>query len=236
MTTFESLDLLPDSVLRRRTMVDCQIRTFDVTDPGVIARFLEVPRELFLPAKWRALAYSDNALEIQTDSESGPSRQLLPPLVLARLMQGASLKAGERVLDIASGTGYSTALLAGLAGEVTTLESDTAFAALIKSNLEACGLHADVAVGALPLGVAKKAPYDVIFVNGAVEAELETLFQQLNEGGRLLTIQRGSEDSSSRANKAVRFEKIAGEVSARFLFDASANLLAAFQKSPQFVF
>jgi len=237
MTNSEPFDLLPDSSLHRRTMVDCQIRTFDVTDPGVIARFLDVPREIFLPAKWRGFAYSDKALDIIADSVSGASRQLLPPLVLARLLQGATIQPGDKVLDIAAATGYSTALLAGLAGEVTALESAPAFAALIESHLRACNIHnAQVVTGALAKGVSKTAPYDVIFINGAVEADLEILFQQLNEGGRLLAVQRLMEDPSGRASKAVRFEKIAGEISSRFLFDASAALLKEFQRAPQFIF
>jgi protein-L-isoaspartate(D-aspartate) O-methyltransferase len=221
-------------------MVDCQIRTFDVTDPGVISRFLDVPREIFLPSKWKPLAYSDNALEIQMDQAAGAGgvpRELLPPLVLARLMQNCSLKAGDRVLDVAAGTGYSTALLAGLAGEITALESDLVLASQIATNLHAC--HIDqlhVVVGPLAQGAAKHAPYDVIFVNGAVEAQLESLFQQLSEGGRLVAIQRNDENLPGRGSKAVRFEKIAGEISVRYLFDASAALLAEFQKKPQFVF
>jgi protein-L-isoaspartate(D-aspartate) O-methyltransferase len=236
MTISEPIDLLPDSGLHRRTMVDCQIRTFDVTDRAVIARFLDVPRELFLPAKWRELAYSDKALEIKPDSGL-VSRQLLPPLVLARLMQGASIKSGERVLDVASGTGYSSALLAGLAGEVISLESDAALASLVEANLRNWGMpNTRVTTGPLAQGAAKTAPYDLIFVNGAVEAELTNLFAQLNEGGRLLTIQRALEDPSGRGSKAVRFEKIAGDISARDLFDASAHVLAEFRKAPQFVF
>jgi len=237
MTNSEPFDLLPDSVPHRRTMVDCQIRTFDVTDPGVIARFLDIPREIFLPAKWRGLAYSDKALEIGPAYAGTPLRQLLPPLVLARLLQGATIKSGDKILDVAAATGYSTALLAGLAAEVTVLESAPAFAALIETHLIACDIHnVRVVTGALAKGVAKNAPYDVILINGAVEADLEALFQQLNEGGRLLAIHRFAGDPSGRASKAVRFEKIAGEISSRFFFDASATVLKEFQKAPQFVF
>jgi protein-L-isoaspartate(D-aspartate) O-methyltransferase len=236
MTAAEPVDLLSDSIRHRRTMVDCQIRTFDVTNPSVIARFLDVPRELFLPSKWKTLAYSDNALEV-TNSAGSTRRQLLPPLVLARLLQNCSFKQSDHVLDIAAGTGYSTALLAGLAAKVTSLETDKDLAAQIETNLKACDIsQVYTAAGRLSEGVAKHAPYDVIFVNGAVEAELETLFGQLNEGGRLVAIQRDAENLPGRGSKAVRFEKIAGEMSSRYLFDASAALLEDFRKKPQFVF
>jgi len=238
MTTVEPIELLPDSILHRRTMVDCQIRTFDVTDPGVIARFLDIPREIFLPSKWKPLAYSDNALNIRMGQAAGSvSRQLLPPLVLARLMQNCSLKTGDRVLDVAAGTGYSTALLAGLAGEITALESDAALASEIQAHLHAFHIDkAHIAVGALAKGAANHAPYDVIFVNGAVEAGLEALFQQLAEGGRLVAIHHDAQNLPGQGSKAIRFEKIAGEISSRYLFDASGALLVEFKKEPQFVF
>ncbi len=227
-------DLLPDSYLHRRTMVDCQIRTFDVTHPRVLDRFLEVPREIFLPAPWQDLAYSDKSLEV---TAGGVARQLLPPLVLARLIQCASVKPTDQILDVGSGSGYSAAILSGLADQLTALESDAGFAAQIETNLRACQVrNAQTAVGALAQGVVKNAPYDVIFVNGAVEANLGFLFEQLREGGRLLAIQRFAEDPTGRASKAVRFEKIAGDISSRLLFDASAALLNEFKKAPQFVF
>jgi protein-L-isoaspartate(D-aspartate) O-methyltransferase len=215
-------------------MVDCQIRTFDVTDQAVLDRFLAVPREIFLPAKCRDLAYSDSVLDITTDA--GPSRQLLLPLVLARLIQSASIKPGDKILDVAPGSGYSTALLAGLCGDVTALESDAGFTSLIEANLGACDVpHAHVVTGPLAQGAAKHAPYDVIFVNGGVEAELQTLFGQLKDGGRLLAIQRFAGEANAHASKAVRFDS-AQDVSSRFLFDASAAVLKEFRKAPQFVF
>jgi protein-L-isoaspartate(D-aspartate) O-methyltransferase len=233
----DQLDLLPDSALHRRTMVDCQIRTFDVTDQALIARFLDIPRELFLPAKCRDLAYSDRALEITEGGANGAWRQLLPPLVLARLIQGASIKPEDKILDIAAGTGYSTAILAGLCNDITSLESDAGFASLIEANLRTCNVsNAHVVTGPLARGAEKTAPYDVIFINGAVEAGLDSLCSQLKEGGRLVAIQRFSGEANAHANKAVRFEKGVHDVSSRFLFDASAALLKDFETAPQFVF
>lgn len=237
MISDEPFDSLPNSALHRRTMVDCQIRTFDVTDAGVIARFLEVPRERFLPGPLKDLAYSDICLDIRLETANRGSRQLLAPLVLARMIQGASIQPGDHVLDIASGVGYSAAILGGLASTVTTLESDSAYTAQIAENLRACDLsHIQAVTGPLTKGFAKNQPFDVIFINGAVEAELETLFSQLSEGGRLVTIQRFADDPSGHASKAIRFEKVAGHMSSRFLFDASAAVLKEFQKAPQFVF
>jgi protein-L-isoaspartate(D-aspartate) O-methyltransferase len=220
----------------RRTMVDCQIRTFGVTDRAVIARFLDVPREEFVPAELRALAYSDLTLKIGA-VERGGWRQLLAPMVLARLMQEADVKPEEKILDIAAGTGYSTAILAGLAQGVTALEEDSNFQAMIASNLAAIGLDkVPVTVGALTDGVANKAPFDLIFINGAVEGHLDKLFAQLREGGRLITLSRSVDDPNRYACHALLFEKIAGQTSSRILFDASAPLLSAFREEPHFVF
>jgi protein-L-isoaspartate(D-aspartate) O-methyltransferase len=225
----------PDFAELRRTMVDCQIRTFGVTDHAVIARFLDVPREQFVPAQLEPLAYSDLPLDV--GKPGGGSRRLLAPMVLARLLQAAEVKVEDKVLDIASGTGYSTAILAGLAKEVTALEADAEFQTLITSNLSAVGLDkVSVFAGALPDGVAERAPFDLIVVNGLVEANLEKLFAQLRESSRLITLSRGANDPDRYACHAILFEKIAGQISSRILFDATAPLLSAFRAAAQFVF
>ncbi len=229
--------LLPDSVSRRRTMVDCQIKTFDVTDQRILARLLEVPRELFLPEEWKEVAYSDNALEIAAPASKDVPRRMLPPLVLARMLQEATLESSDTVLDIASGMGYSTALLAGLVGKLTSLEPQPAWADRTASALHTCDIvNVDVVAGPLGNGWKAHAPYDVILINGAVEAGLDALFAQLAEGGRLIAIEQVADAFGARASKAVRFEKNAGKISSRFLFDASAPLLDEFRQAPQFVF
>jgi protein-L-isoaspartate(D-aspartate) O-methyltransferase len=202
----------------------------------VIARFLEVPREEFVPHELKALAYSDLALKIGA-VEHGGSRQLLAPMVLARLLQEADVKPEEKILDIAAGTGYSTAILAGLAKSVTALEEDSKFQTIIASNLAAIGHDkVSVLVGTLTDGVADKAPFDLIFINGAVEGHLDKLFAQLREGARLITLSRSVDDLNRYACHALLFEKIAGQTSSRILFDATAPLLSAFREEPHFVF
>lgn len=218
-------------------MVDCQIRTFGVTDRAVIARFLEVPREKFVPPQLGALAYSDLNLKIPAGDSGGASRRLLAPMVLARLVQEAQVNASDRVLDIASGTGYSTAILVGLAKDVIALEADPELRAMIKSNLASSGLPGiSVFDGPLPDGVSERAPFDLIFVNGAVESHLEGLFGQLREGGRMIAFSRAPGELDRWACHAILYEKIAGQVSSRMLFDAAAPLLSAFRKEPHFVF
>lgn len=227
---------LKDSKVQRQTMVDCQIRTFEVTDQLVIDQFLAVPRERFLPDSVRDLAYSDIGLTIPA-ATSQAGRYILPPLILARLIQGGRVSASDRVLDVASGTGYSSAILAGLAGSVLALEADPVLRHDLKTRLAAFGLDQVRTIdGPLEDGAESDGPFDVILVNGAVETGLDGLFSQLADGGRLLTIQRASDDPTGRAAKAMRFEKSGGQVSGRILFDASAPVLVPFKRAPAFVF
>jgi protein-L-isoaspartate(D-aspartate) O-methyltransferase len=234
-------DRLSQSALHRRTMVDCQIRTFDVTDQQLLARMLEVPREHFLPAELEQLAYSDIALQLKPAGPGEERRTLLPPLVLARLIQGAGVGSTDTVLDVGAATGYSSALLAGLAGRVVALESErSSYNALynaLRSNLDSFGL-ARVQTLRAPLaeGAPEEAPFDLIFINGAVEANLEALFAQLKDGGRLVAIKPLPGDPTGRAGKGVRYEKIDGGKGYRVLFDASAPVLDAFRQDAQFTF
>lgn len=227
----------PSPSALRRTMVDCQLRTVDVTDHAVLARFLEVPREAFLPADLAALAYSDMDLKLAGEVAGASPRVLLAPAVLGRLIQAGAVKPGDKVLDVASATGYSSAILAGLAQEVVALESDPARAATMEANLAANGLSTiRVLVGALSNGAPAEAPFDVIFVHGAVECHLEALLQQLRPGGRLVTIRHVAEGPDKGASFAVRFEERAGQLGSSILFDAAAPVLPEFRKEPEFVF
>jgi protein-L-isoaspartate(D-aspartate) O-methyltransferase len=226
-------DPLSDSAFSRRTMVDCQIKTFDVTDAVLLARMLEVPRERFLPADLAGLAYSDASLKVKTGEPGARPRTLLAPLVLARLLQGGRVLAGDKALVVASGTGYSTALLAGLAREVVAIESDVTLFEESRANLDAFGLaRVQMLLGPLAAGAPHEAPFDLIFVNGGIEANLEPLFAQLKDGGRLLAVLRLPDGTG----KAVRYDKAAGATGYRILFDASAPVLDAFRAAEEFTF
>lgn len=230
-------DRLAQSAVHRRTMVDCQIRTFDVTDQQLLARMLEVPREHFLPLELAELAYSDIPLQLTPARPGGEGRALLPPLVLARLIQGAGVTSTGTVLDVGAATGYTSALLAGLAGRVVALESERFFYNALQSNLGALGLaKVQTILAPLAEGAPEEAPFDLIFINGAVEANLEALFAQLKDGGRLVAIECSPGDPTGRAGKAVRYEKTGGAMGRRVLFDAFAPVLEAFRQDARFTF
>jgi protein-L-isoaspartate(D-aspartate) O-methyltransferase len=218
----------------RQTMVERQLRTFDVTDLPLLRRFLTVPRELFLPHDLAPLAYSDLPLTLK--SEHGrPLRQLLPPLVLARLLQEAEIRESDRVLLVGGGAFYSAALIAPLAREVVALESDSRLASTAKSYLDALGLSGvRVEQGPLPAGVPAAAPFDLIVVEGAIETGLDALEAQLTGDGRLLAIAKPDADAGWAVT---RFERSGGQpAGARALFDASAPVLEGFAKAPAFEF
>lgn len=215
----------------RRTMVERQLRPFDVTDVPVLQRFLDIPREIFLPAELAPLAYSDMAITLK-DASGRKSRMLQPPLVLARFLQGAEIRESDRVLVI-GGAGFSAALLAGLAGEVVALECDAGLADRARANLGTVGADkVRVEVGPLEKGFAAAAPYDAILIEGGVEAGVEALFAQLAPNGRLLAI---ATPETGAGQQVVRYAlsdgRPAGE---RSLFDASAPILPGFEKAPAF--
>ena len=227
---------LEDSAAQRQTMVDCQIRTFDVTDQKLIARVLAVPRERFVPDALRDLAYTDTGITVPAGPDGAEPRYLLPPLILVRMIQGARVRASDRVLDVADGAGYAAALLAGLAAEVHVLETGTQRCADLAARLDGVGTARIVThAGALDASVAAGS-FDIILVNGAVETDLQPLLAQLADGGRLVCIRRGGDDPTGRAAKALCYEKRGGEIGTRYLFDASAPVLQAFKAPAAFVF
>jgi protein-L-isoaspartate(D-aspartate) O-methyltransferase len=215
-----------DYALARTKMVDNQIRTTDVTSHSVLSAFLSVPREIFVPEKLRALAYIDNDIEV------APCRYVMEPSPLAKLLQLAQIRPEDKVLEIACGSGYASALLACLSTDVVALESDAGLAETAKANLAAQGFgNVSVVTGDLEKGHAAKGPYDVIFINGAVEIVPEDLFRQLKDGGRLVTVV-----GFGLASRAKVFLNEGGVVSERPEFNTSVKPLPGFRKVAAFVF
>jgi protein-L-isoaspartate(D-aspartate) O-methyltransferase len=221
----------------RATMVDTQLRTDRVTDRRILTAFASLPRERFVPAAKRDLAYSDAALEVWPSFDGGPARYLLPPVVLARLIQLASVEASDAVLDIGCATGYSTAILAHLASQVTAVESEPELAAASRETLQALGLsNAAVLDGEHARGAPQAGPFDVILLNGSVPEVPESLLAQLKDGGRLVAVVANGPLGRPRQGKACLFVKVDGETSGVPQFDANAKPLPGFAFSPTFTF
>jgi protein-L-isoaspartate(D-aspartate) O-methyltransferase len=223
----------PDFADLRRRMVDCQLRTFSVFDDSVLFAVLNTPREVFLEPASRSVAYSDAILSV---SAGGVRRQLLTPMVLARLLQTADIRPTDRLLDVGGATGYSAAVSGRLAGSVVALESESAFSEIASKCFADLHLsNVSCATGPLEAGAPGQGPFDVIVVAGAVEEGLDSLLGQLAEGGRLVTVLR-SPGQTGLAMKAVRYERVGRDVGMRVAFDATGAVLPAFARKPAFVF
>lgn len=215
---------MSDFAARRTIMVDTQVRPSDVTKFPIIDAMLDVPREAFVPANLREAAYLGENLEI------GGGRVLLEPRTLAKMLDALNIQPGHVALDIGCGLGYSTALLAHMCDFVVGLEDDESRAEEAQSLLSEHGLdNAAVVHGPLAEGAVKSGPYDVIVIQGAVEAVPDTLLDQLREGGRIACL------FAEGALGVVRIgHKIDNRVTWRFSFNAGAPVLPGFHKPAAF--
>lgn len=213
-----------DLAAARAALIDSQVRTNDVHDRRVLAALSATPRELFVPEAKRGLAYAEQAVE------SCPGRWLWLARDFAKLVNAADILETDRVLDIAPGTGYSTAVLARLAAKVTVLEERESFAdTALKTATQAGVSNIEMAHGSLKAGLAAKGPYDVIFVGGAVEDVPAAWIDQLAEGGRLAVVV-----TEGAVRRAKIFTKSGGRTAGRIVFDSNAPSLAGFEKAEAF--
>lgn len=174
---------MSDFAARRTTMVDTQVRTSDVTKFPVIDAMLTIPREEFVPASRRSVAYSGENLDI------GHGRVLLEPRTLAKMVDALDIQPDELVLDLACGYGYSAAVMARMAEAVVAIEDDAELASEAEQRLSEAGID-NVAVLHAPLteGAPKQGPYDVILIEGAVQDIPAAIVEQLREGGRVAAL------------------------------------------------
>lgn len=158
----------------RRAMVASQLRTNAVNDPRVVAAISSVPRERFVPADRQAIAYMDRPVPL------GGGRELNTPMATGRMLTELHPLRTDRALVIGAATGYSAAVLRKLVASVVALE-DASFAAMdgdVEPGIERV-------TGPLAEGWAAGAPYDLILIDGAVEAVPPAIVAQLADGGRL---------------------------------------------------
>jgi protein-L-isoaspartate(D-aspartate) O-methyltransferase len=175
-----STDAGADYVAMRHAMVASQLRPNAVDDPRVIAAMASIPREHFLPADARLLAYRDGAIPL------GNARWANLPMTTGRLLTEARLAASDRVLLIGSAGGYAAAVLAEIVAQVVAVEGDPALAALARDAFVG---RPRVTLVEAPLGDghADGAPYDVLVIDGAIEAVPPALVAQVVPGGRVVS-------------------------------------------------
>ena len=175
---------------QRAGMVARQLRRRNVVDEDVLAAMGEVPREIFLPHERRAMAYQDRALPL-------PGGQTISqPYMVAAMTEALELEPDARVLEIGTGSGYQTAVLARLAGEVLTIERLPGLAAEARARLREAGCaNVRLRVGDGSLGWPEEAPFDAILVTAAAPAVPPSLTAQLRRSGGRMVIPVGSRGS-----------------------------------------
>lgn len=213
----------------RAVMVDNQVRTSNVTERRLLAVLGRVPREQFVPAAWRDLAYIDEAIPLTGNSVP---RYLAPPAPFAKLVQLADLQENERVLDIGAGTGYSTAVLAGLAREVVAIESNGDLCMQARDNLQALGIeNATVVEAALDVPLKGHGHFDVVILEGSVSAVPDSAFAALRDGGRLIALVQDGLTATAHV-----FVKVGKDIASRAEFNTSIPPLPLAKAPEQFVF
>jgi protein-L-isoaspartate(D-aspartate) O-methyltransferase len=217
---------MTDFALRRRMMVDTQVRPSDVTKFPIIDAMLRLPREEFVPDSLVEAAYIGENLALDG------GRVLLDPRTLAKMLDALEITRSDLVLDIGCATGYSSALILRMAQAVVAVEEDDALAhaaesALARTGSETVVLHK----GPLAQGAAAHAPYDVMIVQGGIEEFPQALVGQLREGGRVAAL------FMQGALGVVRLGIRKGdEVTWRDIFNAAAPVLPGFAATAFFNF
>ena len=167
----------------RFNMIEQQVRPWDVLDPKVLELMEGVPREPFVPAGYQALAYADTEIPL------GHGTTTLPPKVIGRMLQAADIDPLDIALEVGTGSGYQTALLARGCRQVFSVDINAEISAQARKNLDTLGINnATLEVGDAAHGWDQHRPYDVIIITGSLPVLPETFQKSLNRGGRLVAI------------------------------------------------
>ena len=200
----------------RLNMVRSQILPNKVFGTALIDALSATPRHLFVDTKFQGVAYSDSRIPLNDN------RFLLTPEIFARLVEALNIQKSDRVLDVACGTGYSSAILSQLCSQVVAKDGDSDLLTKALTNIKAleignvrCKL-ADVFEGD-PSG----APYDAILINGAIEIDPRNLLNQLTLNGRLVCVM----PANKKIKKAFLFQNFASGISKQEIFDAETPII-----------
>ena len=219
-------DIAIDFQRARINMVESQVKPGGVRNMKIWDIMSQVPRELFVGKDHAAIAYMDKSVSQSFD------RKLIAPLTFALLVELAEIQPNDLILDIACGTGYSTAVLSALGGGVVGVEQDSELAD--KGSQILLDLDVDngvIVTGAHAEGQAKQGPYDVILINGFVPKVPASLLAQLNDKGRLVCVSEHNQTASGMV-----FTKINDSISVRAAFEMITEQVPGFEKEEAFSF
>ena len=215
-----------DFEVAREAMVECQVLPGGVRDNKLCRVLKSIPREVYVPEKYKNLAYMDKNIPLTG------GREVLNPLVLSMLVELASIQPDDLVLDIGCGLGYSTAVLAALAGTVVALESDPAFVESANTVLQNQNIdNAVVVEGNHAEGQPKQGPFNVIFIGGMVDEVPHSLLEQLDVNGRLVCV-----SIYDNASRGIIISRHGDSFSVNAALDVTAPKMLGFEKEEQFSF
>ncbi|APX23837.1 MAG: protein-L-isoaspartate O-methyltransferase [Rhodobacteraceae bacterium] len=214
---------MTDFVTRRRMMVDTQVRPSDVTKFPIIDAMLRIPREIFVPDGKQEAAYAGRNVRL------GDGRVVLEPRTLSKMLDAINIDDDDLVLDIGTGMGYSSAVIARIAEAVVAVEDDESLAAEAQGLLSEYGDNVMLHTGPLAEGAPEHGPYDAIVIEGGVEELPETITDQIKEGGRIVCLFMEGALGTVRVGW-----KIDGAITWRFAFNATAPVMPGFEKKTAF--
>ena len=211
----------------RKNMVDCQIKTWDVFDLEVIDAFGKVKREDFVPPGYQELAFADINLDL------GDSQKMMSPKVEARILQALAPGNQDKVLEIGSGSGHMTALLAVLSKEVISFECRKNLFETATSNLKKASMdNVKIYHGNGLTEYKKFVPYDVIVLSGATPCRQRTIEESLAVGGRMFTIVGSGDVMEAQLVQRISESNWHLEI----LFETSSEILNGSEIKPVFEF
>jgi len=208
-------------------MVDCQIHPAGVVTPEILHAFETIEREQFVPGHIRNIAYCDSDLPVSDN------RFILEPITHAKMVEAIAPQKDENILDIGGTTGYSAAILSSMVSTVIALENNEHLlsqAQMHWNSMNACNIAS--VQGPLHEGNAKHAPYDTIFMNGAVGEIPEHIIKQLSSRGKLITVVKARGAALGDVTLVRRNNH--DQYTEQKLFSAGANYLPGFEPEEHF--
>ena len=212
----------------RKQMIDNQIRPNKVINDDIISAFSKIPREIFVSKSQQELAYIDEDLQISN------GRYIMEAMVMSRLIQSLELKKSDNVLIIGAATGYSAAIFSQLVSSVIAIETRSNLVEKAQQNVVDLDIgNVAVIKSRLQDGYFTEAPYDIIFIDGAIQNLPSNLKDQLVEDGKLASVYRPIDTNVGEASV---WHISKNSLTRKNLFSAQVPVLEEFKLKTKFIF